>query len=102
MACEILIQELDIEIGLLEAAEASLGSLERYREELYREVDVRQTADDEVILHDLRQDPAAAKRAESYGINTVPAVVVDDSLAGCCRNTGPTREELLAAGVGSA
>jgi len=34
-------------------------------------------------------------------IRTVPAVVVDGP-PGCCRNTGPTREELSAAGIGSA
>jgi glutaredoxin len=51
----------------------------------------------EVIVHDLRQDARAAEQASAYGIKTVPAVVVDGSLLGCCQNTGPRREDLTAA-----
>lgn len=54
--------------------------------------------DCEVTVHDLRQ--AGADRAADYGIKVVPAVVVDGTLLSCCRATGPTREELLAAGIG--
>ncbi|HEX9316792.1 MAG TPA: thioredoxin family protein [Actinomycetota bacterium] len=36
----------------------------------------------EVIVHYLRQDERAAERASSYGVRTVPAVVVDGSLLG--------------------
>ena len=57
-------------------------------------------ADHEVIVRDLHEDPDTAGQARAYGIRTVPAVVVDGSLLGCCRNTGPTREELSAAGIG--
>ena len=56
--------------------------------------------DQEVVVYDLHGDPAAAKRAADHGIKTVPAVVVDGQLLACCRNTGPTDEELTAAGVG--
>jgi len=51
----------------------------------------------EVIVHYLRQDERAAERAFSYGVRTVPAVVVDGSLLGCCQNTRPRREDLRAA-----
>ncbi|MDQ4068642.1 MAG: thioredoxin family protein [Actinomycetota bacterium] len=58
------------------------------------------TDDQEIVVHDLRADEKAAERAASYGIRTVPAVVVDGQLLGCCRNTGPTEEEMVAAGIG--
>ena len=63
---------------------------------------VREAAgvDHEVIVRDLHEDRGAAEQADAYGIRTLPAVVVDGSLLGCCRNTGPTREELAAAGIG--
>ncbi len=51
----------------------------------------------EVIVRNLYQDSGVAEAALGYGIKTVPAVVVDGSLLGCCRNTGPSREELAAA-----
>jgi glutaredoxin 3 len=54
----------------------------------------------EVTIHDLRKDASAASRAAEHGVNVVPAVLVDGELLGCCRNTGPSREELIAAGVG--
>ena len=54
----------------------------------------------EVVVHDLRNDEAAAARAAEHGISTVPAVVVDGRLLGCCSNAGPDRDELVAAGVG--
>jgi glutaredoxin len=54
--------------------------------------------DCEVTVHDLRTGDA--ERAASYGVKTVPAVVVDGRLASCCQNTGPTREQLAAAGIG--
>jgi glutaredoxin len=62
---------------------------------------VREVAGDsqEVVVHDLRNDEAAALAAEQ-GIKAVPAVVVDGRLLGCCSNAGPDRDELVAAGVG--
>jgi hypothetical protein len=53
-----------------------------------------------VVVHDLRNDAAAAAKAAEQGINAVPAVVVDGRLLGCCSNAGPDRDELVAAGVG--
>lgn len=63
---------------------------------------VRELAGDhqEVVVHDLRDDEAAAGRLAEQGINAVPAVVVDGRLLGCCSNAGPDRAELIAAGVG--
>ncbi len=46
------------------------------------------------------QDDAVAARAEGLGIRSVPAVVVDDELAECCRRGGVTEEGLRAAGIG--
>ncbi|WP_159943342.1 MULTISPECIES: thioredoxin family protein [unclassified Nocardiopsis] len=54
-----------------------------------------------VQVRDLRQDPEAVTRAAEYGLTGIPAVVVDGRVAPCCRErSGPTREGLLAAGVG--
>lgn len=68
------------------------------------EAQVRKLAGDhqEVVVHDLQRDGAAAARAAEHGIKAVPAVVVDGQLLACCRNTGPTEKELVAAGVGRA
>ena len=56
----------------------------------------------EVVVHDLRDDrnAAAVARAVEQGVNVVPSIVVDGRLLGCCRNAGPDRDELVAAGVG--
>ena len=54
----------------------------------------------EIVVHDLRRHPEAAARAAEHGVNAVPAIVVDGRLLGCCRNAGPSTEELVAAGVG--
>lgn len=56
----------------------------------------------EIVVHDLRADrnADAAARAAEHGIKVVPSVVVDGRLLGCCSNAGPSREELVAAGVG--
>ena len=56
--------------------------------------------DQEVVVHDLQGDAEAARLAAEHGIKAVPAVVVDGRLLACCRNTGPTDDELVAAGVG--
>jgi glutaredoxin len=56
--------------------------------------------DCEVTVENLGESSAAADKAKAYGINRVPAVVVDGKLAECC-NIGPiTADELKAAGVG--
>ena len=54
--------------------------------------------DCEVTIHDLRG--GGADKVREYGINTVPAVVVDGRLVSCCENSGPRSEELEAAGIG--
>jgi glutaredoxin 3 len=55
----------------------------------------------EVTVHDMN-DPAVAKRAESLGARSVPAVVIDGKLADCCVGRGPLEATLRAAGVGQA
>ena len=47
------------------------------------------------------KDPAVAARANALGIRSVPAVVVDGSLAACCAGAGPDEGTLRAAGIGS-
>ena len=45
-------------------------------------------------------DADVSKRAESFGIKTVPAVVIDGNLAKCCQGQGPDEVALRAAGLG--
>ena len=49
-----------------------------------------------VAIHDMR-DPAVAGRARALGVRSVPAVVVDGEIAGCCANRGPNEATLRAA-----
>lgn len=53
----------------------------------------------EVIVHDMK-DINVAKRAKALGIRSVPAVVIDDQLAGCCAGRGVDEAMLRAAGLG--
>ena len=46
------------------------------------------------------QDPAVAARAKSLGVGSVPAVVIDGTLADCCAGRGPDEAALRAAGLG--
>ncbi len=41
-----------------------------------------------------------AQRAKALGIRSVPAVVIDGKLAGCCSGRGPEEATLRAAGLG--
>ena len=41
----------------------------------------------EVIVHDMHQETIAT-RAAQYGVKSVPTVVVDGKLAGCCASRG--------------
>ncbi|HJT71228.1 MAG TPA: thioredoxin family protein [Terriglobales bacterium] len=41
----------------------------------------------EVIVHDMHQETIAT-RAARYGVKSVPAVVVNGKLAGCCAGRG--------------
>jgi glutaredoxin 3 len=52
-----------------------------------------------VIILDMR-DPHIASRAKSLGVRSVPAVVIDGTLADCCTGRGPDEQTLRAAGLG--
>src|SRR5205823_5920573 len=43
---------------------------------------------------------AVAAKAKTYGIRSVPAVVIDGKLADCCAGRGPEEAALRAAGLG--
>ena len=45
-------------------------------------------------------DPDVASRARSLGIRSLPAVVIDGKLAGCCADRGPDEAALRASGLG--
>jgi glutaredoxin len=47
-------------------------------------------------------DPETAKRASSLGILSVPAVVIEGKLAGCCSGRGVDIDTLKAEGLGQA
>jgi hypothetical protein len=49
----------------------------------------------EVTILD-RRDPAIARQAESFRIRSVPAVVIDGTLADCCAGRGPDEATLRA------
>ena len=50
----------------------------------------------EVVIHDMNKTEVATK-AKSYGVRSVPAVVVDGKLASCCANRGPDEHVLRSA-----
>ncbi len=54
----------------------------------------------EVIVHDMKQ-PEVVMKAKGYGVQGVPAVVVDGKLAACCAGRGPQEQALRAAGIGA-
>ena len=53
----------------------------------------------EVTVLDMHT-PEVARRAKSLGIHTLPAVVINGSLADCCAGRGVDEATLRAAGVG--
>jgi glutaredoxin 3 len=53
----------------------------------------------DVTILDMR-DPQVASRAKSLGVHSVPAVVIDGTLADCCAGRGPDEQILRAAGLG--
>ena len=55
----------------------------------------------EIEVLDMRES-AIATRAQHLGIRSLPAVVIDGTLAGCCSNRGPDIPTLQAAGLGQA
>jgi glutaredoxin len=50
----------------------------------------------EVVIHDMQQSEVASK-AKRYGVRSVPAIVVDGKLAGCCAGRGPDEHVLRSA-----
>lgn len=52
-----------------------------------------------VTVHDLHNSGVEAAR--SYGISVLPAIVVDGRLLSCCAHGAPSRDELVAAGIGT-
>lgn len=54
----------------------------------------------EVSVLDMH-DPQVANRANSLGIRSLPAVVIDGVLADCCSGRGPDETMLRRAGVGA-
>ncbi len=53
----------------------------------------------DIQVLDMRQDDVAA-RAKEYGIQSVPAVVIDGKLSDCCTGRGIDEATLKANGVG--
>ena len=53
----------------------------------------------DVSVLDMR-DAEVAARAKKLGIRSVPAVLIDGELAGCCAGRGPDEATLRAAGLG--
>lgn len=53
----------------------------------------------EVSVLDMSQSDVA-ERAAGLGIRSVPAVVIDGVLAGCCAGRGPDEAALRAGGLG--
>ncbi|MFQ5549622.1 MAG: thioredoxin family protein [Gemmatimonadales bacterium] len=53
----------------------------------------------DVVVEDMN-DPDVAARAEALGVRSVPAVVIDGVLSGCCSGAGPDVYALRSAGLG--
>lgn len=50
----------------------------------------------EVVIHDMNKSETASK-AKTFGIRSVPALVIDGKLASCCADRGPEEHVLRAA-----
>ena len=50
----------------------------------------------EVVIHDMQKSEVASK-AKERGVQSVPAVVIDGKLAGCCAGRGPDEHVLRSA-----
>jgi hypothetical protein len=55
----------------------------------------------EITVHDMKARGVAAK-AKKYGVQRLPAIVIDGKLAACCANRGVDKKVLRTAGVGVA
>jgi glutaredoxin len=53
----------------------------------------------EVVIHDMQKSEVASK-AKQHGVRSVPAVVIDGKLAGCCAVRGPDEQTLRSALAG--
>lgn len=53
----------------------------------------------DVTVYDLNKE--CMDKAEGYGVNSVPAVVVDGALLDCCKRGAVSEEELRKAGIGT-
>ena len=53
----------------------------------------------DITVLDMKQ-PDIAERAKSLGVRSVPAVVINGELAGCCAGRGPDEHTLRTAGLG--
>ena len=49
---------------------------------------------------DMRTDEVAQAKARHYGVNRVPAIVVDGKIAECCQHNGVDETALRALGIG--
>lgn len=50
----------------------------------------------EVVIHDMHHSKVTSN-AKHYGVRSVPAIVVDGKLAGCCAGRGPDEHVLRSA-----
>ena len=50
----------------------------------------------EVVIHDMQKSEVASK-AKQHGVRSVPAVLIDGKLAGCCAGRGPDEHVLRSA-----
>jgi len=50
----------------------------------------------EVVIHDMHKSEVTTK-AKEHGVRSVPAIVVDGKLAGCCADRGPDEHVLRSA-----
>jgi glutaredoxin 3 len=50
----------------------------------------------QLVIHDMNRSEVATK-AKSYGVRSVPAVVIDGKLASCCVRRGPEEKVLRSA-----
>ena len=53
----------------------------------------------DITVLDMKQADVA-ERAKNLGVRSVPAVVINGELAGCCAERGPDEVTLRAAGLG--
>jgi len=66
------------------------------------ETEVREVVADqhEVVVYNLGNKDTYndySKKAKTYGIKTLPAVVVEGSLLSCCKQNGFSKDQLIAA-----